>query len=727
MTVPLVSTYDTYTATALQDTFTYNFKILEEDYILVTIDGTLKTKTVDYTITGVGNEGGGTIVLTTPLTGGESVVLERSTAISRTTDFATAGAYKAVDVNYALDKTISIVQESDELINRAPRFERGEELTDLTLPTPTANTVLSYNSDATAIEASTTISEISNAQTYANNASGFADTAETHKNNAALEKGYAEEWANKAEDSLVSVAAGGDNVDDYSALHFSAKASEYASNASASATAAAAAASSNWASQVLNVASADSPIVPTATENGALYIVTMDGNVEFDLSSIATLGEGYRFGILRNGASNSLTITPDGTDTVNGLGTWTIDSNSETALIVADDNSPDNWVYITLSQTSAGTGLTKTGSTMSLDVEYIPSDIAFKCGYDGAGLETDVAVQEYGHVILTRDMTFDGVEAYADTAPAGANLQFDIKKNGVSIFSTVPEIDAGSNADDGNHVIGTATASAGDRLTFEVLQVGSSTAGSGVQFSIKGHLSSAAAPSGDAPVYIPQGTVSAPALYFTGDSDTGIYSGGSGEVCISANGTQVFCINDTNIFTHQTGWNDLTAPLNAAKLGGVNDPNFKVFQGGLYAYAFDPNTAEEVFLVFHFDHDIKPGSDFFPHVHWAPEDTNTGTVRWGIEYSIARGHSQDAFSTPTTVYIEQAATGTAYQHQVAEHATGVSMANLEPDTLVIARMFRDASHANDTYTGDAFAFMVDMHYQTDREVTVNRSPNFYGA
>lgn len=35
---------------------------------------------------------------------------------------------------------------------------------------------------------------------------------------------YAEEWANKAEDSLVSVAAGGDGVDDYSSKHFSIKA-----------------------------------------------------------------------------------------------------------------------------------------------------------------------------------------------------------------------------------------------------------------------------------------------------------------------------------------------------------------------------------------------------------------------------------------------------------------------------------------------------------------------
>lgn len=35
--------------------------------------------------------------------------------------------------------------------------------------------------------------------------------------------GYAEEWANKAEDSLVSAAAGGDQIDDYSSLHWANK------------------------------------------------------------------------------------------------------------------------------------------------------------------------------------------------------------------------------------------------------------------------------------------------------------------------------------------------------------------------------------------------------------------------------------------------------------------------------------------------------------------------
>ena len=44
----------------------------------------------------------------------------------------------------------------------------------------------------------------------------------TELNNAVS---YATEWANAAEDTLISAAAGGDQVDDYSSLHHAAKAS----------------------------------------------------------------------------------------------------------------------------------------------------------------------------------------------------------------------------------------------------------------------------------------------------------------------------------------------------------------------------------------------------------------------------------------------------------------------------------------------------------------------
>jgi len=76
------------------------------------------------------------------------------------------------------------------------------------------------------------------AETNAETAETNAETAETNAENAesgAVDaQSYAEEWANKPEDSLVSTDAGGDGVDDFSALHHANKASGSASAASTS-------------------------------------------------------------------------------------------------------------------------------------------------------------------------------------------------------------------------------------------------------------------------------------------------------------------------------------------------------------------------------------------------------------------------------------------------------------------------------------------------------------
>ena len=72
---------------------------------------------------------------------------------------------------------------------------------------------------------------------------------------------YAEEWANKAEDSLVSVAAGGDGVDDYSSKHFSIKSAAQVTLAAAQVTLATAQVSlaSGHATTAANEASATAP------------------------------------------------------------------------------------------------------------------------------------------------------------------------------------------------------------------------------------------------------------------------------------------------------------------------------------------------------------------------------------------------------------------------------------------------------------------------------------
>lgn len=65
----------------------------------------------------------------------------------------------------------------------------------------------------------------------------------------------------------------------------------------------------------------------------------------------------------------------------------------------------------------------------------------------------------------------------------------------------------------------------------------------------------------------------------------------------------------------------------------------------------------EASAAWHIDHDYAMGTSLYFHVHWATASTDIGTVRWGFEYTIAKGHQQQAFPATSTVYIEQASTG----------------------------------------------------------------------
>ena len=111
-------------------------------------------------------------------------------------------------------------------------------------------------------------------------------------------------------------------------------------------------------------------------------------------------------------------------------------------------------------------------------------DISFIAGYDSATVKDDIVVQTYGEMVLARTGSIEGEVGHIDTAGVGSAVIVDVLKNGSSIYSTKPQfastattMTAGTRS--------TTTFSSGDRLTFKVIQIGSSTAGQGVRFMLK--------------------------------------------------------------------------------------------------------------------------------------------------------------------------------------------------------------------------------------------------
>ena len=124
---------------------------------------------------------------------------------------------------------------ADEATNAAASASAAAASASAALTSETNAATSESNAATSATNASNAQAAAETAQAAAESAQGGAQTAETNAqtsetnaansaSSASNAQSYAEEWANKAEDSLVSAAAGGDEVDDYSAKHWANKA-----------------------------------------------------------------------------------------------------------------------------------------------------------------------------------------------------------------------------------------------------------------------------------------------------------------------------------------------------------------------------------------------------------------------------------------------------------------------------------------------------------------------
>lgn len=131
--------------------FAYNNKIFQDSDLDVYVDGSLQTLSTDYTISGAGNESGGTVTFVTAPANGASVVIIRGVPFDQEADLPDGGALPTSSIEDGLDKLTILVQQLQEELSRAPRFNPGT-IYDVSLDDPVANYFLRYGSAANTIE-----------------------------------------------------------------------------------------------------------------------------------------------------------------------------------------------------------------------------------------------------------------------------------------------------------------------------------------------------------------------------------------------------------------------------------------------------------------------------------------------------------------------------------------------------------------------------------------------
>ena len=192
-------------------------------------------------------------------------------------------------------------------------------------------------------------------------------------------------------------------------------------------------------------------------------------------------------------------------------------------------------------------------------------------------------------------------------------------------------------------------------------------------------------------------------------------------------------ITGSQIF--KEGWSEMISPnVYIDPASPPSSPDWETFRDGIKTYAFDDTTSQEAWWSTHMPHDWIVGTPVFPHVHWSHIDASpSGTVRWGIEYTMARGYNLDAFPATQTIYLNVDTTGSAqYEHFISEvsesagsPANGpIDMSTMDIDGTMHFRIFRDADHSKDTFVGDAYVLFTDVHYQTDSSTTNERNYPF---
>lgn len=168
------------------------------------------------------------------------------------------------------------------------------------------------------------------------------------------------------------------------------------------------------------------------------------------------------------------------------------------------------------------------------------------------------------------------------------------------------------------------------------------------------------------------------------------------------------------------GFNDLLFSGESLARPAAGSPTLTTFRGNVMLYAFDGSSGvDAAFFTAHVLHDYIPGTKIFPHIHWSHIiGSPSGDVVWQVEYTVAKGHTIQAFPATTTIELQQTA-GAQFVHHLIEtsDADAIVSTDLEPDSVITGRIFRDAGHSNDTFANDAYLLHIDFHYESDTIMT----------
>ena len=210
-----------YTANGSTTAFSFPYKFNTNGDLTVTetnlstgVD-TIKTLTTDYTVTGAGNAGGGTVTFVTAPVNARRITIERLVALTQETDYQPDDDFPAEVHEAALDKLTMISQQLNAANLRTLKAPVADSITLGTLPLDTARANKALVFDATgqvAVSVDNYVDQATAAAASASAAASSASAASTSATNAASSASSASSSASSASSSASAAAASAASV-----------------------------------------------------------------------------------------------------------------------------------------------------------------------------------------------------------------------------------------------------------------------------------------------------------------------------------------------------------------------------------------------------------------------------------------------------------------------------------------------------------------------------------
>lgn len=125
MTVSTTTSLVSYTGNGATTEFPVPFKFLDDADLRVSVDGIVQTFTTDYSVTGAGDESGGTVSMLSAPDNGDTVLIERVMTPTQSVDLITGGAFRAQTHEDVFDRLTMLVQQLYSDMIRALKLEPG--------------------------------------------------------------------------------------------------------------------------------------------------------------------------------------------------------------------------------------------------------------------------------------------------------------------------------------------------------------------------------------------------------------------------------------------------------------------------------------------------------------------------------------------------------------------------------------------------------------------------